>query len=172
MGQDRVALVAAPWQLPTMPSIQLGILTNVLRRAGLDVQPFSLHLDWADRVIRASTSWERPLTLERVVHFAHECRDDRLGIPESVFAGLARDEETPFDVGEYEKFLYRYGTSQETVETIRRLRACADRAVREWSEQILAWQPSVVGLSTTVNQNMASLALARAIKTRALFQPA
>ena len=57
MAGEPVLLVAMPWEMLEMPSIQLGTLASLLRRAGIGAAAASLKLPFWDACLAAGVPY-------------------------------------------------------------------------------------------------------------------
>ncbi|WP_448628736.1 RiPP maturation radical SAM C-methyltransferase [Geodermatophilus sp. URMC 64] len=151
--------------MPTMstrfPSFQLALLTPVLERAGYEVRPMSLFLRFAERL---------GPELNEALADVYPCM-----VGEWIWSTAAfgpRDDADEYDADEY---MAHYGSNlaaicQRAGCTVADLRHVRDVVAVEWLEEVVEnvdWSAfSMVGLSVTFQQMVASLALARALKRR------
>jgi ribosomal peptide maturation radical SAM protein 1 len=157
-----VALATTPWLSMAYPSIQLGVLTPVLRRAGLTVRPFSLHIDWMVYLREISTSGDAMISFDDCEAIANDVRATGLG--DWVFAEAAHPGRETSD--EYYRLLESQQVPRPLIEKARHLRAVVGPAIERWVDAVLRGNPSIVGISTTFSQNLASAALSQALKRR------
>lgn len=153
-ASPKVALVQMPWATTTRPSISLGILARLCQQSGVAVRTLYPNMDMA-----ATIGFEAAgrLANERALY----------GLSEHLFAvdlfGRERlDSEQFLDV------LARIGTLPKPFNDrsfIVRLRdEVIPRFLDETVKRVLAEGPTVVGVTATFNQVMASLALGARIK--------
>lgn len=158
-----VTLVAMPWQLFETPVMPLGVLASHLTRVRPHIKVDQIYgtTAWAQFVNHESRGL---IGLEDYMSVAN--KGVYKGIGEWVFtSALYPGEEWPLD---------RFATfcEQNTIEDYPRLLdmwSLAPAFVEQFALHILAREPSVVGLSSTFSQNIASLAVARQLK---LLRPA
>ncbi|GAA1949580.1 RiPP maturation radical SAM C-methyltransferase [Kitasatospora viridis] len=153
----RIALVSAPWNLLETPSLPLGILSAAA--AGCqrppEVQEFYANLDWADYLLDASGGDLTPADYGYVANLGVW-----YGMGDWVFTSALYDQ-PDWHRAEFTAHLERVGVPPgRSFEMAQH----AERFVELTARRILASDPDVVGFSSTFQQNIASLALARRIK--------
>ena len=151
-----VVLVAMPFALVNIPSIQIGTLTSALARGGITVAPLSLHLAFAQHLSRAGLD----LGDYQLLAYGAE------SIVEWVFAVPPFRPATPADDAAYLARL-REVEDAALIDVAARARAQVPAFLDHWTEQILAREPKVVGFTTTFVQTIPALALAHRLKARA-----
>lgn len=158
MTPKPVALVSMPTLQSYVPSFQLALLTPTLRRAGIDVEPMSLFMEFGREV-----GWRLNDTLATV----YPCM-----VGEWIWskAAFGADFEPDDDA-----YLDRFGRSLRaistaggaTVDDLVRLRDETAPAFVEWAATSVDWSAyDLVGFTVVFQQMVASLALAKAIKRR------
>ncbi|WP_157181089.1 RiPP maturation radical SAM C-methyltransferase [Actinopolymorpha alba] len=148
-----------PWNLPTRPSIQLGVLAGFARaRGGSVVSVLPLHVDWFDFLrTRMGSGAEEALDFYRYV--AEGLYPALAG--DWVFAGCLHP---GFHEEEYLSFLTDRQVAAGRRERLRELRAVAADFIETAAEQVVATRPDVLGMTATFSQTMPSLALANRVK--------
>lgn len=153
-----VVLVAMPFALVNIPSIQIGTLASTLARAGIAAAPLSLHLAFAAHLARAGLDLGDYQRLaygpEAVVEWVFAVPPFRPASPEDDAAYLAGRRAVP-------------GEDPSLVDLAERARAEVPAFLDHWTEQILARRPRIVGFTTTFVQTIPALALAHRLKARA-----
>lgn len=148
----RVALVAAPFGSLERPPLGLGLLQAAARRHGHECTVHHLTFAFADHIGAADYQWmchDVPYTA-----FAGEW----------VFAAAAHGTDLGTDAYVAEVLRGTWLLDDEAIARVRRVRDAVpgfvDRCIRDvpWGDH------DVVGFTSTFQQNLASLALARAIK--------
>jgi ribosomal peptide maturation radical SAM protein 1 len=154
-----LTLVSMPWNLPTRPSIQVGVLAGFVRsRAAAAVTVLPLHVDWYE-FIRQRIGLGADETLEFYRHVAERLYTVLAG--DWVFAGCL----TPgFAEQEYVDFLVERRLEPGRVDMLVELRRLAPDFITEVAQQVVDTAPDVLGLTTTFSQTMPSLALAQRVK--------
>jgi len=165
MSDQSVLLINMPWSMPHRPSIQLGILQSVLRRASIAVDVRSFNLTFMDYIASGDAD------LAAVGHFSFD--DYRrvaeeyyeLGLGDWIFAVAPFRESGELD----ERYLEHFramGGSEEMVQKAVRLRGLVPAFLEHCANEVEASNPRVVGFTTTFSQNVASLVLAKLLKLR------
>ncbi|MEV7684964.1 RiPP maturation radical SAM C-methyltransferase [Streptomyces bungoensis] len=155
----RLHLVTMPWQPLDLPSLQLGLLNRLVRRAhpGTEVTEFHGSLRWAEFLLERSAGALRPgdyveVGSDAIFH----------GLGDWVFSGALYD-----DPGWGLDRLRAYAADRDVpIATALAMRPHAAAFTAACATQILAAEPDVVGFTTTFMQNVSSLALARELKSR------
>jgi ribosomal peptide maturation radical SAM protein 1 len=156
-GPFRVALVCMPFASAKIPSIQVGLLTAISQQAGFETEAFYFNLDLAAQL--------SPDLYEQMC----EHRGNLTG--EWLFAEAAFGADAPEEAGGFlasfpseGAWAKKIGKDLEFLANLRRsalpsfIESCLNRV--DWSRY------GVVGFSSTFQQNVACLALARRIKER------
>lgn len=142
----------------TRPSLAIGILTAVLRGRGVSVRGHYENVHWFAEI--------GPDAHEAVLATSPA---DML--VEWVFAGAALDREA--DAGAFAELLQRrdgrlaQASTDVVVASLEQLRGAAPAFIAAAADRVLADSPTAVGCTSMFQQHMASLALLRAIKSRA-----
>jgi len=156
-----------PWEDLEYPSIQLGILLPLLREAGIRVEARSLKFDFMEHCVSATAG--RPAA-ERLGVADYRTIVDlsrHVSLGDWIFTVPPFREPNPALDDDYLTFLRNFGIADEDIATSLRFRALAPAFLERAAEIVLALQPRVVGFTSAFNQSVASLALARILKTRA-----
>jgi ribosomal peptide maturation radical SAM protein 1 len=157
-----VSLVSMPFKDLRHPPLQLGILQRCLERAGYSVQSHSFELAFMD-YLHTKTAVREPLTIKHYQRIAN--REYQVQLGDWIFKvppygdALSDDEE-------YIAHVRSKGVSDETVEIAFRMRRLVPEFLELAADDLLARSPRVVGFSTVFQQNIASLVLAKILKTR------
>jgi ribosomal peptide maturation radical SAM protein 1 len=158
-----VALVAPPWQISSLPSIQIATLASVLRQHGIETTAWYLTVEW---IALLRSVLEPRLTLREYDDFVTDPRDE--GLAEWVFKPPCDGTPNGLEMDpSYRAHLLGAGVSEAKITRAQLWRGIAATAVGHWAKKVLCSRPSLVGLSTTFSQTWACLALARAIKAQA-----
>ncbi len=165
MPERIVMLIDMPWSMPHRPSIQLGILRSVLRRANIRTEVRSFNLAFMDHLVSANV--DRPhedrFSFNDYIDVAENyCK---VGLGEWIFAVA------PFrDSGDWEERYLEYLRStvikEEVVAKAVQMRRLVPSFLERCAEEILTAAPTVVGFTTTFSQNVPSLVLAKLLKFR------
>lgn len=156
-ARGRIVLVNLPWASYRRPSIQLGLLAGLGRRAGWHVETAHLNLDVA------------ALIGAEAYDVVSENRSTSLG--EWLFARAAFGPDAP----DPEPYIALYGQSilrmfehkgiaVELPELVQFREREAEALIASLVEQVLATAPNVCGLTSTFQQNCALFAFARRMK--------
>lgn len=153
----RVALIAMPFASAQMPSIQVGLMTAIARDAGFAADAFHFNLDLAAEL--------SPAFYELLCEHRGQLAGEWL-FSHAAFAGDAPQQADGYFTAfpEEASWANRIGKDPEFFAELRRsiLPAFIERclAAADWSRY------GLVGFSSTFQQNVACLALARRIKER------
>jgi ribosomal peptide maturation radical SAM protein 1 len=150
----RIVLVTMPWHQLDTPCLPLGLLRARIAacRRPHQVADYYGNLAWAEHLCDAG------LTLEDYAQVADWGVWHAMG--EWIFAGALYDD-PDWGAAGYLGFLAECGVDSGRAPRMRELaRTFSDRA----AEQILAMEPDLVGFTTTFQQNVASLAVAKRLK--------
>ncbi|HEV2343858.1 MAG TPA: RiPP maturation radical SAM C-methyltransferase [Actinocrinis sp.] len=155
-GSFPVALVSMPFVSHLHPSIQLGLLKPIAEAHGFPVETFHLYLDFAAAI--------KPSVYENL------CNDGRYPLGDWLFSIAAFDDEAPDPRGAFLDFCDEQaaGLLSSTGRSRGELLAIRHEIVPEYLDSLMRvvdWgRFRVVGFTSTFQQNVASLALARRIK--------
>jgi hypothetical protein len=162
-----VLLVSMPWEDLEYPSIQLGLLLAVLRRSGIHTETRSLKFDFMEHCISATAERAAAERLgvsdyRTVVEWSRHVSlgDWIFTVPPFRPVDSARDDE-------YLAYLRAFPAPESVIAAAVRFRAVAASFLEGCADRILAQRPAVVGFTSAFNQSVASLALARMLKSRA-----
>ena len=158
----RVILVNMPWALVDVPSLALGILRSRARQAVPDVEIEIIHatFDYFDWVHETEGGDGGGFALDDYHHYS--LRTYFQGLGDWVFSSALHDD-PEWRVRE----LAGRGTLPERdLHRALRLHRSAPRFVEELSARIARGEPDLVGFTSTFQQNVAALAVARSLKRR------
>ncbi|PED90007.1 hypothetical protein CN540_28345 [Bacillus toyonensis] len=160
--ENQIVLVTMPWNTIDMPSIQLGLMTAVIKERFNEMKIENIYgnLLWAEHLLNSEKHGIDFSSYEFVSEFAME-----YGIGEWVFKPALYDESH----GEtnYLNFI-KSNTELDTnnIEILQWMYSESTKFINELADKITSMSPTVVGFTTTFMQNVPSLALAKAIKKR------
>ncbi|MFJ9035315.1 RiPP maturation radical SAM C-methyltransferase [Streptomyces sp. NPDC102406] len=158
----RVQLVTMPWHPIDLPSLQVGLLHQLLRqvRPGDEVREFHGSLRWAEFLLARSDGRLRPGDYEAI-------GSDSIfhGLGDWVFSGVLYEDEN-WGVAKLHAYARERALCADTLDTVSEMRAHAADYIDRCADDVLAHAPDVVGFTSTFMQNVPSLALARALKHR------
>jgi ribosomal peptide maturation radical SAM protein 1 len=157
-GQYRVALVCMPFASALMPSIQIGLLCAIADRAGFPATALHFNLDLSARI-------------------GHDRYEELCGhrgsmTGEFLFADAAFGAAAPRDEAAYlaafpDEAAWLAGRAELDLAGLQMLRRkVLPRFIADCLDAVAWSEFAVVGFSSTFQQNVASLALARLIKRR------
>ena len=152
-----------PWAKLEHPSIQLGVLQGVLQAEGMRVEVRSSYLDFMSHLARET---------------AHLPPRERIGtqdygdIASNALIGDWIFSVPPFHDGkELDEDSLAYFRARDVpaglLEKAREIRRLVPVFLERCVDEILRGRPAVVGFTTTLGQNTASLVLSKMLKTRA-----
>lgn len=153
----RVALVCMPFGSVTRPSIQIGLLAAIAEQAGFETDPHYFNLDLAAQLT--------PVIYEALCEQGRHMTGEWLFAPAAFGLGKQGDEDIYFEAfPEDVEWAKSIGKDRDFLVELRRhiLPCFVDRCLEavDWARY------RVVGFSSTFQQNVACLALARRIKER------
>jgi ribosomal peptide maturation radical SAM protein 1 len=161
-----VVLVTMPWALLELPSIALGILSSVLRDAGFSPVVRSFNLTFLELLNRDVPAGVAPVSLQDYREIADASSTSGLG--DWLFSVPPFRELCPEEDARYLERLARESVLPERL--LARARWIRERVpafIDACVEELLRHEPAMVGFTTTFNQNVPSLLLARRLKERA-----
>jgi ribosomal peptide maturation radical SAM protein 1 len=151
----RVAMICMPFGMADRPSIQIGLLTAIAEEAGFETSAYHFNLDLAAQL--------SPGVYEGLCGHRGHMTGEWLFAPAAFGSAAPSDEHSFFeDFPEEIEWAHKIGQDPAFLVDLRRrvlpafIESCL--AAVEWSRY------AVVGFSSTFQQNVASLALARRIK--------
>lgn len=153
-----VDLVSMPWHSLQSPCLPIGILKQTIERhfSAIEVRASHSYVTWADFVIRhgLTVADYQQVAETGIFH----------GIGDWVFCVALYSEDT---VAMLDERFARYCVANELDPVIpARFRDLAETFVADLADRIAEHQPAILGLSSTFMQNVASLALMKAVKER------
>ena len=155
----RLLLVNMPWQWLQMPSISLGILRARINDTcpGVEVDDYYANLDWAAYLLGESGGELDPAMYSEIADAGmfH-------GVGDWVFASALYDD-TEWRVQEFDAYIADEGL-HELGAMAHRCRPYVKAFVELAVQRILAWQPDVVGFTTSFSQTVPALSVARQLK--------
>src|SRR5882757_3807224 len=155
-----IVLVNAPWASIDMPSLALGIIAESARTAQCRpaVETLYLNLDWAEWVYERTNGACTPADYSFFSHHSYFA-----GLGDWVFTSALYGSDS-WRVDQFKKHAAKAGHDSQVAVLLHSL---AQEFVSHCVDRILSLKPTIVGFTTTFQQNIASLALAQEIKTRA-----
>jgi ribosomal peptide maturation radical SAM protein 1 len=153
-----VLLLSMPWEQLEYPSIQLGILSSVLERAGITAETRSVKLDFMEHC--ASRTAGLP-DGERL-----SVRSYRGVLEWSLDVSLGDWIFSKAPEGPYLEFVRSEGVPEEVIAAALHFRALVPSFLDALTDELAADSPAIVGFTTAFNQTLASLALATKLRER------
>jgi ribosomal peptide maturation radical SAM protein 1 len=157
-----VLLIAMPWTKLERPSIQLGTLLAVLRRAGISAEVRSYYLAFMQHLADATGDLAESSRI-LVADYTYIANRSLLGdwifaVPP--FCSPTEDREA------YLSHLRRKGVDEDLLSKMAPIQACVPTFLEQCAGEILAGGPRIVGFTTSFSQNVSSLVLSKILKTR------
>jgi ribosomal peptide maturation radical SAM protein 1 len=149
-----VVLVSMPWTVTQSPSIQLGILTSLLRRSGMLVDAAHLYVAFFDEVARRLPG--RRVAIETYNDFGEAVGEWTFSVPPF------RTPDATSDAAWREIALAQHRAGWADLAF--RVRELVPGFLERSAEELLGRRPRVVGFTSTFQQTVPSLALARILK--------
>ena len=160
-----VLLINMPWGRIDRPSIQVGILQSVLMRADIWTEARSFNLSFLHYIVNATTD----LPAEDRICLNDYCdvgEDDQIiGLGDWIFAVPPFQDSSEHDE-QYLNYVSSTATPRELVAKAVRMRKLVRPFLDLCVEEVLSMSPRIVGFTTTFSQNVASLVLAKLLKSR------
>lgn len=165
MAAPEVMLIALPWEELGLGSIRLGILQNVLRRAGIPVEVRSYYLAFMDHLIASTATLSEPrrLTVEHYEDVATRRYWD-VGMGDWIFAVPPFRTPSALVDERYFAYLRAHRVPEEAIGRAVQMRALVPAFLEECVRDVLAAGPRVVGFTSSFSQNVGSLGLAKMLK--------
>ncbi|HEY7677547.1 MAG TPA: RiPP maturation radical SAM protein 1, partial [Candidatus Methylomirabilis sp.] len=165
MAEPGVVLIAMPWQLLQLPSIQVGILRGILERAGLRAEARSFHLAFMERCRRETAGRPESGRIQLQDYDTVGDVHGRLGLGEWIFA-VPPFRDAPDLDAHYLAHLRAQGVPEATVAKALAMRLLVPAFLEACAGDVLAARPRVAGFTCTFSQTVPSLVLARLLKER------
>jgi ribosomal peptide maturation radical SAM protein 1 len=159
-----VSLVSMPFKDLRHPPIQLGILQRCLELSGIKARSHSLEISFMDHLYaRTTLQGGVPLTIFDYQRIATQ--EFQLQLGDWVFKVPPYSDPSTAD-DEYLAYVRSKGLSDDAISLAIRIKSFVPEFLESAADELLACNPSVVGFSTVFQQNLASLVLAKILKTR------
>ena len=164
MNADSLSLVCMPWLMLESPSIQIGTLESVVRRAGLACRSHSFHLAFAEFLSRRAS---RERDLFDLNDYARVSTGwSNMGVGEWVFALPPTFKASAAGDRRVVESLRASGVPARLIARLKRLRDLAPAFLEACADEVLASSPRVVGFTCVYSQTVPSAALAAVLKRR------
>ena len=158
-----VSLVSMPFKDLRHPPIQLGLLQRCLERAGISARSHSLELSFVDHLKRTLESSDKPVCIvDEYLQIATQ--DFIVHLGDWIFC-VPPFIEAPIDDEAYLRIARERGITDESISIAHKMKAAVPGFLELAAAEILGCTPRIVGFSTVFQQNIASLALAKVLKT-------
>lgn len=162
--QVLVSLVSMPFKDLRHSPIQLGILERCLTRTGIAARSHSLELAFMEHLHRRTADAEEGQRIS-IADYRHvACQDFGVNLGDWIFKVPPYAEPSPED-DEYLVYA-RSRIPEEAVMTAIKMKRLVPEFLAMAADEVLAGKPRIVGFSTVFQQNVASLVLAKVLKTR------
>jgi ribosomal peptide maturation radical SAM protein 1 len=161
-----VVLVNMPFTALAAPSIALGLLESGLTRVGVTSRTLNLHLRFAELM-----GQDPYIFIEEIAHPEHLVREWIFS--EALFQhpknkdleGYVRDILRVTTVDNPEQPIYSETCLDKLRSAILKAKACVENFLDQCLETVLAYRPRIVGFTSMFEQHIASLSLAKRIKS-------
>lgn len=159
-----VSLVSMPFKDLRHPPIQLGILERCLTRVGIGARSHSLEIAFMEHLYRRTAEADegQRLSVEDYQHIA--CRDFVVNLGDWIFK-VPPYAEPSWQDDEYLDYA-RSEIPEEAVITAVQMKRVVPEFLAAAADELLAGKPRIIGFSTVFQQNVASLVLAKILKSR------
>src|SRR5262245_18409939 len=166
VGEPGVMLIAMPWHVLQVPSIQLGTLQPLLEAARIRTEVRSFKLDFMEHCRAATAGRPEGERLEPADYEMVAIDHYWIGLGEWVFAVPPFRALAPDDDAAYVDYARRRGVSARDLDSARAKRALVPSFLDACVDDVVAAGPRVVGFSATFGQTVPSLVLSRRLKQR------
>ncbi len=158
-----IALVTMPWSSLSFPSIQLGTVASLLARDGISTRSFHYNLRFAEFAIGRTASLP---PAERVtLQILHQIAESQ-HIGEWIFAVPPFRERDDASDQAFRELTEQRSIPGGRIETLYQLRELAEPFLASCADELIATGVRVVAFTSSFNQNVSSLALAKMLKQR------
>jgi ribosomal peptide maturation radical SAM protein 1 len=156
-------LIAMPWQVLQLPSLQLGTLQPLLENAGIRTEVRSFKLDFMEHCRKATRGRPEEHRIGLADYEAVAADHYWVGLGEWIFAGAAFSRGNGQDAA-YLDYARGHGLSEGDIEKALAMRELVPGFLGACGDDVLSAGPRVVGFTSTFSQTVPSLALARVLK--------
>ncbi|MEA2720399.1 MAG: hypothetical protein QOJ39_2263 [Candidatus Eremiobacteraeota bacterium] len=164
MRNGRVVLVAMPWAALYNPSIQVGILTSVLERAGFTAFPRSYFLTFMEMLYSRTKHLSEAERIDTSDYQYVSERLDKLGCGDWIFSTPDFNPNVERDAERYRDFLREAKVKDKSLRKISLMRELVPEFITQAAQDVLSLEPMAVGFTSTFSQGVPSLVLAQRIK--------
>jgi ribosomal peptide maturation radical SAM protein 1 len=156
-------LIAMPWQVLQLPSVQLGTLQPLLEHAGIRTEVRSFKLDFMEHCREATRGLPEKRRIGLADYEAVAADHYWVGLGEWIFAGAAFSRGIGHDEA-YLDYARGHGVSETDIEMAQAMRELVPGFLEACVDDVLSAGPRVVGFTSTFSQTVPSLALAKMLK--------
>jgi ribosomal peptide maturation radical SAM protein 1 len=167
MRNGRVVLIAMPWAALYNPSIQVGILTSVVERAGFTAFPRSYFLTFMEMLHARTKQLGEAEQINTADYQYISERLDKLGCGDWIFSTPEFNPNVEHDVDLYVDFLREAKVKDKSLRKIAITRELVPEFITQAAQDVLSVDPMAVGFTSTFSQGVPSLVLAQRIKSLA-----
>jgi ribosomal peptide maturation radical SAM protein 1 len=160
-----VLLIAMPWHWISTPSLQVGLLQSVLRREGFRAEAATLSLAFMEHCREQTARLPESRQVGIADYSAVATEYDHVGLGDWIFA-VPPFRDSPEADARYLAFLREGRVPEATIAKALTMRRLVPGFLARAADEVLAMSPRVVGFTSTFNQNVPSLVLARILKER------
>ena len=165
MSAPSVLLISMPWHVLSVPSIQLGLLQSVLEQAGIRTTVATLGLAFMEFCGTATGGLVDELRIG-LAEYDDVARRVETGLGDWIFAVPPFRHASEAADAEYLAFLRSFDIPDELLRAALAMRGLAPAFLERMADEVRAIGPQVVGFTSTFNQNVPSLVLAKILKAR------
>jgi ribosomal peptide maturation radical SAM protein 1 len=145
-----------PWTIVKAPSIQIGTLKAILDNAGIRTHSAHLYLKFFDMLARKLKG--KRISVDKFESFGELLGEWTFSV--SPFRTVSARTDDMFSE------LLQKSHHKEWVDLAFRVREAVPEFLNQCVEEVLAYEPKIVGFSTTFQQNVPSLVLSKMLKER------
>jgi ribosomal peptide maturation radical SAM protein 1 len=165
MSPPSVVLLAMPWHLLSLPSIQLGLLQSVLERAGIRTEVTTAGLAFLEYCCAETAGLPGGSRIGVADYDAVVSQGDSVGLGDWIFS-IPPFRDAPEPDTEYLAFLKTRGIPDRLVQAALTMRRLVPVFLERMADEVHNIGPRVVGFTSTFSQNVPSLVLAKVLKRR------
>ncbi|HEY6803829.1 MAG TPA: RiPP maturation radical SAM C-methyltransferase [Pyrinomonadaceae bacterium] len=166
MTKADVILVSMPWEMLSLPSIQLGTLQSLLQNAGFRTESRTFYLALMQHFISSTRKLREGERITVDDYAKIGLRYYRVGMGDWIFAVPPYRDLTEEADQEYFAYLRSERVPRYVVARAVQMRRLVPAFLESCVEDILARSPDVVGFTSSFSQNVPSLTLAKLLKQR------
>jgi ribosomal peptide maturation radical SAM protein 1 len=159
-----VVLIAMPWQVLPLPSIQLGILQPLLEEAGIRAEVRSFKLDFMEHCRVATRGQPEEQRIGLADYEAVAADHYWVGLGEWIFAVPPFRETTAAGDTAYLDYVRQHGVPERDIDKALAMRALVPAFLEACVDDVLSAGPRIVGFTSTFSQTVPSLILAKMLK--------